>query len=134
MLSRIIAFLADTAAHVELLNRRNIMLSSHHALSNYRGSCSIVLGIQSDPKGGLVVVRSPLGTSNYPFSLMKKDGLTEKKITSCTSRHICCMPVFYTYLLNIRPSCILCFGMFLLSKPLTPNEDFKKSYLRSPAS
>lgn len=121
MLSETIAFLNDNAAHVDPLITGNIiMLSPHHSLSTYHRSCSIVLGYLARPEGRSCCSKVTFG--NKELSLLADE-------ERCVDRETR-VPASVSYLsfilyMNIRPSFILFAGMFLLSKPLTPNEDLR---------
>lgn len=123
MLSETIAFPNDNAAHVEPLITGNIiMLSPHHSLSTYHRSCSIVLGYLARPEGRSCCSKVTFG--NKELSLLADEERCVDRETRVPADTSVSYLSFILYM-NIRPSFILFAGMFLLSKPLTPNEDLR---------
>lgn len=125
MLSETIAFLNDNAAHVDPLITGNIiMLSPHHSLSTYHRSCSIVLGYLARPEGRSCCSKVTFG--NKELSLLADEERWVDRETRVPADTSVSYLSFILYM-NIRPSCIsnLFAGMFLLSTPLTPNEDLR---------
>lgn len=123
MLSETIAFLNDNAAHVEPLITGNIiMLSPHHSYPPITDPVALFWGYLARPKGRSRCCKVTFGNKELSFLADEERWVDrETRVPADTSVSY----LSFILHMNIRPSCILFAGMFLLSKPLTPNEDLR---------